>query len=48
VGERYICTSDVANITHIRAHLDMASQTLLDALGFSDIDMPGVEFAILH
>jgi hypothetical protein len=26
----------------------MAPQTLLDALGFSDTDVPGMEFAILH
>jgi hypothetical protein len=26
----------------------MAPQTLLDALGCSDIGMPGMEFAILH
>ena len=47
-GDRYIRTSNVANITHRRAHLDMAPQTLLDTLGFSDTDMPGMEFAILH
>ena len=47
-SNRNIRTSDVANITHIRAHLDMAPQTLLNAPGFSDTDMPGMEFAILH
>jgi hypothetical protein len=46
--DRYICARDVANIMPIRAHLDMAPQTLLDALGFSDTDVPGVEVAILH
>ena len=47
-GDRDIRPSNVAKITHRRAHLDMALQTLLDVLGFSDIDMPGMEFAILH
>jgi len=47
-SDRYICPSDVAYITYIRAYLDMAPQTLLDALGFSDTDAPGMEFAILH
>jgi hypothetical protein len=48
VGDCYIGTSDVANITHIRTHLDMAPQTLLDVLGFSGTDVPGMDFAILH
>src|SRR5215468_6953776 len=48
MGDCDIRPSDVTNIPHIRAHLDMAPQTLLDALGFSGTDVPGMEFAILH
>src|SRR5438874_12421119 len=42
-----ICTGNVANLMHIRAHLDRAPQPLLDALGFSDADVPGMKLAIL-
>ena len=41
MGDRDIRTSDIANITYIRAHLDLAPQTLLDALGLVTLTRQG-------